>query len=105
MPQVVEAYVQQPGSLEQGLERTTRKVAGVDKGPDRRGEYEPVVLPQSGELSGLFELAIVMTFESVYSPGGGEIGAPGLVEVNGKPALQNLRCIAARLLHRSPEGI
>ena len=70
MPQVVEAYVQQPGSLEQGLERTTRKVAGVDKGPDRRGEYEPVVLPQSGELSGLFELAIVMTFESVYSPGG-----------------------------------
>jgi hypothetical protein len=70
MPQIVEAFIRQPGSLEQRLERTDRKVAGINRSPDRGGEYEPVVLPQSGESRGLFKLAVVMASESVYSPTG-----------------------------------
>jgi hypothetical protein len=47
-----------------------RKVAGIDRDPGRRGKHEPVVLPQPGKPSGLFELAIVMASKSVYNPSG-----------------------------------
>jgi hypothetical protein len=71
--QIVEAYVWQPSSLEQWLEGTARKVAGINRGPGRRGKHEPIVTPQPGELSGLVELAVVMAPDSVYSSSGGRV--------------------------------
>ncbi len=70
VPQIVKTYIRQSGALQQRLKRTVREVAGIKGGSTRRGEYEPIVLPQPGKPSGLLELAVVVASENVRGPSG-----------------------------------